>query len=83
MSLSKLGFFLVSGGFDKNLKVWDFTFQKDESPGYPSKELVGHSNWITSILSLEDGENIVSGDDNGEIIIWVSKIPFRNYHIWT
>jgi WD40 repeat protein len=71
MNLSKLGFFLISGGFDKSIKVWDFSFQKDDSPGYPSREFSGHSNWITNILSLEDGENVVSGDDNGEIIIWV------------
>lgn len=64
--------YLVSGGLDKIIKVWDFDFLPDPSIHVrkPYVELKGHSGWITQIISLEDEENIVSGDDTGELIIW-------------
>jgi len=62
---------LLSGGFDRNLKVLDFNLA--ENPGQlvsPVKEMSGHSSWISCILSLEDEQNFVSADDYGELIVW-------------
>ena len=69
--ISTFGMALVSGGFDKIIKVWDFNFVNDGSfVKVAVKELVGHSGWITQVISLEDERNVLSGDDSGEIIIW-------------
>ena len=70
-SIADLGFLLVSGGFDKLLKVWDFNLMETPTEVLrPIKEMRGHSHWITCIVSLEDEKNVVSGDDGGEMIIW-------------
>ncbi|KAL4454440.1 hypothetical protein ABPG73_015248 [Tetrahymena malaccensis] len=71
-SMSNLGLFLLTGGLDKIIKVWDFDFLPDPSVHVNKAytELQGHAGWVTQIISLEDEQNVVSGDDTGELIIW-------------
>ena len=81
-----LGFLLISGGLDKLVKAWNFNMLPNTKENIEAYlEYAGHSNWITCLMSLEDCENIVSGDDNGEIIIWdvlkcKEKFKFTVYH---
>lgn len=42
-------------------------------------DLLGHSNWITAIQSMDDGQLICSGDDNGELIIWDPIVGERKF----
>lgn len=68
--ISENGIYLLSGGFDKILKAWDFAFSANEQKIEPYYNYEGHNNWITNILYLEDLQNVASGDDGGELIIW-------------
>ncbi|EGR30107.1 hypothetical protein IMG5_142170, partial [Ichthyophthirius multifiliis] len=68
---SLLGIVLISGGFEKVIKIWDFSLKdSDFVINVPIKQLHGHQGWITKIISLEDEKNIASGDEAGDIIIW-------------
>lgn len=46
--LTQYGYYLLSGGFDCTLKLWDFDFIKDENSviSKPNFEYPGHSNWL-------------------------------------
>lgn len=81
-----LGFLLISGGLDRLVKAWNFNFLPNINENIETYlEYAGHSNWITCLMSLEDCENMISGDDNGEIILWdvlkgKEKFKFTVYH---
>ncbi|MBM3997868.1 MAG: WD40 repeat domain-containing protein [Planctomycetes bacterium] len=36
----------------------------------PLKELVGHKEWVQGLSQTPDGKRLVSGDDQGVIIVW-------------
>lgn len=82
------GLLLISGGLDRVVKAWNFNFlstNQDNDNIEAYLEYSGHSNWITCLMSLEDCENMISGDDNGEIIIWdvlknKEKLKFTVFH---
>ena len=86
VEIMDLGFLLISGGLDKLVKAWNFNLLPNTSDNIEAYlEYSGHSNWITCLMSLEDCENMISGDDNGEIIIWdvlkcKERYKFTIYH---
>ena len=86
IEIMNFGFLIMSGGLDKLVKAWNFNFLPNNQDNVEAYlEYSGHSNWITCLMSLEDCENVMSGDDNGEIIIWdvlkcKEKFKFTVYH---
>jgi WD40 repeat protein len=54
---------IVSGSFDKSVRVWD------ASTGVELKVLKGHTKWVNSVAFSSDGMQIVSGSD-GSVRVW-------------
>eukprot|EP01015_Nassula_variabilis_P024537 TRINITY_DN470_c0_g1_i10.p1 TRINITY_DN470_c0_g1~~TRINITY_DN470_c0_g1_i10.p1 ORF type:complete len:239 (-),score=26.09 TRINITY_DN470_c0_g1_i10:143-859(-) len=58
---------LLSGGFDKEIKLWDFSSPQNTNPLYVYK---GHTGWISSIAVLQDEEKFVSASYDCTIKLW-------------
>jgi len=58
------GAFVVSGGRDNTIRVWDLA---GRSLGEPRR---GHDSWIRSIAVAGDGRSIVSGSNDGSVRRW-------------
>lgn len=56
---------IVTGGWDKAVKIWDIA---------TGKELItlprAHTDYTSCVAFSPDGKQIVSGDDSGEINVW-------------
>lgn len=56
---------IVTGGWDKAVKIWDIA---------TGKELItlpeAHTDYTSCVAFSPDGKQIVSGDDSGEIKVW-------------
>ena len=64
--------FLVSGGIDNMIKVWNLETNKDESTIY------GHSDWVKAVIISNDNSEIYSMSDDCRIM--TSKVPdFANH----
>jgi WD40 repeat protein len=55
---------MVTGSFDKTLRLWDL------QTGVVLKKMEGHSKGVFALAVSRDGQIIASGDINGEIIGW-------------
>jgi WD40 repeat protein len=58
---------LAVAATDNSVRVWQISAQKE------LKKLVGHKTSVESIAIRKDGSKLVSGDTNGNIIIWDLK----------
>jgi WD40 repeat protein len=67
VAISPNGNKLVSGGADKNIKVWNLTSGKLI---HTLIDLSWYSNWITAVAITPDGKTIVSGSSTKTIKIW-------------
>ena len=56
---------IVSGSYDKTLRVWDA-----ESGSSILGPLVGHTDWVTSVAFSPDGKKIVSGSHDQMLRVW-------------
>jgi WD40 repeat protein len=59
--------FLISGSWDKNIKIWEL------NTGIDIQTLKGHSSRVTSVAISHDDLYIISGSDDYSIKIWESK----------
>ncbi len=64
MAFSHDGTQVVSGSYDKMVKIWD------ASSGACLKTLEGYSSWIKSVAFLHDGTQIVLGSGDNTVKIW-------------
>ena len=55
---------IISGSFDKTIKIWD------ANTGECLETLEGHSGSVKSVSYSPDGKNIISGSDDKTIKIW-------------
>jgi len=55
---------LVSGSYDKTLKIWDL------ASGRCQRTLRGHSGWVSCLRVEQGGERIVSGSWDASIKVW-------------
>ncbi|KRX02555.1 WD40-repeat-containing domain [Pseudocohnilembus persalinus] len=60
---------LVSASRDFSVILWTFDYDMKKNTEIYSK-LIGFSNIPTTVLDLQDFQNIVTGDTSGEICIW-------------
>ena len=67
VAISPDGKTIVSGSWDKTIKIWDM------QSGECLNTLEGHSSYVESVVISPDGKTIVSGDHNGTIKIWDMK----------
>ncbi len=64
VALSKDGRWLVTGGEDTKVKVWDLTTRKVHA------DLVGHQAWVRAVTFSEEDKVIVSASLDGVIKKW-------------
>ena len=57
---------IVSGGWDKQIKVWDLTVSKVML----QHNLVGHSGYINAVTVSPDGSLCASGGKDGTAMLW-------------
>jgi WD40 repeat protein len=55
---------IVSGSYDKTVRVWD------ARSGQQLAALEGHGDWVRSVAFAPDGARIVSGGDDKTVRIW-------------
>src|ERR1700722_5158022 len=55
---------IVSGSFDRTVRIWDTT------TGANVNTLKGHSNWVNAVAFSPDGRRIVSGSNDRRVRIW-------------
>ncbi|MBO5838211.1 MAG: hypothetical protein J6R06_00850, partial [Bacteroidales bacterium] len=55
---------IISGSYDKTIKIWDAI------TGQCLKTLEGHSEWVSSVAYSPDGTKIISGSDDCTVKIW-------------
>ena len=66
---SEYGFLLINASTDKNIVVWDSDFDKS-TVSTQFKMIKGHDYNISCLQEMHNGENIITGDEKGFIIIW-------------
>ena len=55
---------VLSGSFDKTVKLWD------AATGQPIRNFVGHAGWVNSVAFSSDGGRALSSGRDGTIRIW-------------
>ena len=55
---------VVSGSWDKTLRIWDAVTGKEV------QKLEGHSHWVNSVAFSHDGKQVVSGSNDKTLRIW-------------
>ena len=66
MAFSPDGTRIVSGSYDKTLRVWD------SATGECTATLEGHTDWVNSVAFSPDGARIVSGSHDTTLREWGS-----------
>jgi len=61
------GKYIVSGSWDKTIKLWDISSDKE------IRTFKGHSSWVNSVAITPDGKYIVSGSEDKNIKLWDIK----------
>lgn len=80
VAFSPCGRFVVSGSYDKTLRLWDLS--KDP---VTSKELKGHPDCVRSVAYSPNGRYVVSGSNDGTLRLWdlskdrVTSIELRGH----
>lgn len=64
ISFSKDGKWIVSGGFDSTVRIWD------AEKGGDAKKIFHHGNWVEAVCISSDGDRIVSCGRDGKIKVW-------------
>jgi WD40 repeat protein len=64
VSFSPDGLSIVSGSWDKTVRVWDVTTGEEKA------KLEGHSDYVTSVSFSPDGLSIVSGSADKTVRVW-------------
>ncbi|MGB3548075.1 MAG: hypothetical protein WBA17_13955, partial [Saprospiraceae bacterium] len=55
---------VISGSYDKTIKVWDIT------TGEQLLSLSGHSSFVKAVVVSLDGEKVISGSDDKTVKVW-------------
>jgi dipeptidyl aminopeptidase/acylaminoacyl peptidase len=71
VALSQDGRQVVSGGYDRKVRLWTI-----DAPGQPT-ELGAHDGWVRSVAFSPDGRQVVSGSDDGKLRLWTIDAPAR------
>jgi WD40 repeat protein len=67
VAYSRNGERIVSGGFDKTIKVWDAVSGKE------LLSIKGHTGGVLSVALSPDGNRIVSGGTDGNVKVWYTS----------
>jgi WD40 repeat protein len=64
VAFSQDGRRVVSGSFDKTVRIWNVETGEEE------RKLEGHSHWVYSVAFSQDGRRVVSGSFDKTVRIW-------------
>ena len=64
LTLANSGRYLISGGTDRTVRVWNI------KSGKAIQTLRGHEGWVTDVSVSKEGSNIVSASLDGTIGVW-------------
>jgi WD40 repeat protein len=64
VAFSRDGGRVVSGSYDKTVRIWNATTGKVET------ELKGHTHWVMSVAFSQDGSRVVSGSKDRTVRVW-------------
>ena len=64
VNFSADGLRIVSGSFDRTVRVWDST------SGALLSELIGHVKYVSSVFFSKDSKEVVSGSGDRSVKIW-------------
>lgn len=63
--------YLATAGADETIRIWNLL------NGSEARALKGHTDWITSLAYLSDGESLVSSSVDGTVLLWSETKAFE------
>ncbi|HQR09341.1 MAG TPA: hypothetical protein PLN21_21145 [Gemmatales bacterium] len=63
--------YLATAGADETVRIWNL------QNGSEARALKGHTDWITSLAYLGDGESLVSSSVDGTVLLWSETKSFE------
>ncbi len=69
MAASHDGKYLAIAGDDHVIRLFDVSLQKTV------RELVGHTDWIQSLVFSADAQSLFSGGNDGRVLRWEHRYP--------
>lgn len=71
VAVSPDGKYIISGSYDKTVKVWEF------ETGKLVRTLEGHKDPVSSVAISSDGEYIISGSRDETVKVWWSEYKIK------
>ncbi len=75
---------VLSGGFDKTIRLWDV------ARGSPVREYLGSEDYVRSVCFSRDGARILSGGDDRKLRLWdtasgkeIRQFPGHEHFVWS
>ncbi|MFT3879735.1 MAG: WD40 repeat domain-containing protein [Gemmatales bacterium] len=65
--------YLATAGADETIRIWNL----QSFPVSETRALKGHTDWVTSLAYLGDGDSLVSSSVDGSVLVWSETKSFE------